>query len=149
MSKSDLPGSLVSYMIRAADPNLKSHIATLDHIPVKPDGHRRSNRGYPVALDISYKLTTQRAALKNGSGRSINISSGVILIKTETSLPIGVDIELAIAWPAKLNRVIALNLYVRGRTLFGSGNRTVVSIQGHEFRTRGQIPDLSRSAANA
>jgi hypothetical protein len=74
-----------------------------------------------------------------GVGRTVNISSGGVLVDTASSLPRGMEIELSIAWPASLNGVAALKLHVVGQTVRTQGNRTAIVIRRYEFRTRGKI----------
>lgn len=112
----------------------------------KPDD-RRSDRRYPLALDIAYQLIAHGSIVRNGYGHSVNLSSGGVLIVTETSLPNDETIELSIAWPAKVNQLVTLNLHARGRTLRSDGNGTAVALEGYEFRTRGQIPGNSPEAS--
>jgi hypothetical protein len=68
----------------------------------------------------------------------VNISSSGILIATENALPLGVAIEVQIAWPVKLDDRVSLNLHVRGRTLRSNGSHTAVTITRYQFRTRRQ-----------
>jgi len=74
-----------------------------------------------------------------GVGRTVNISSGGVLVDTANSLPAGVEVELSIAWPAILNGVAALKLHVIGQTVRVQGNCTAVVIRRYEFRTRGKL----------
>jgi c-di-GMP-binding flagellar brake protein YcgR len=105
----------------------------------RTEGQRRSTGRYPVAADVAYQLGTEARRLGEGCGRSVNISSSGILIATETGLPVGVAIALQIAWPAKLNQFVALNLHIEGRTVRSSGNHAAVVIIRYEFRTRRQV----------
>ena len=103
-----------------------------------PQRQRRSDSRYPVAANVAYKLMGDGRILTEGRGRSVNISSSGLLIATEAALPLGALIEIVIAWPAKLDDGVGLNLHVRGRTLRSYGNHTAVAITGYEFRTRRQ-----------
>jgi hypothetical protein len=117
------------------------HAEALELVPVKPEDQRRVNRRFPVEVDITYQLRAKGRVVQSGPGHTVEMSSSGILINTETALPAGAQIELFVAWPAKLNHQIALNLYVRGRTLRSDGQRTAVAIRRHEFRTRRTGPD--------
>jgi hypothetical protein len=100
---------------------------------------RRSNHRYPVNAAIDYKIVLRNRMVLTGVGRTVNISSGGILLDTPNCLPNGVEIELSMAWPASLNGVAALKMHVVGRTVRAQGNCTAVVIRRYEFRTRGKL----------
>jgi hypothetical protein len=106
----------------------------------RPTGPRPSDGWYPFAADLAYKLVGVGGIFIEGRGRSVNMSSSGILIATETALPLGALIEVQIAWPAKLDDNVSVNLHVRGRTLRSNENHTAVAITGYAFRTRRQNP---------
>jgi hypothetical protein len=72
-------------------------------------------------------------------------------------LPAEVTVEIFIAWPAKLNNAVSLQLYVLGQTVRSPGHWITVDIRRYEFRTRRERPGiadqpklrLSTSAASA
>ena len=45
---------------------------------------------------------------------------------------------MLIAWPARLENAVALQLFVRGRTVRSRDRLITVEIQRYEFRTRRQ-----------
>jgi len=98
---------------------------------------------------LAYRLMRRGRVVETGQGRTVNLSSSVIHIATETAVPIGFDIEVLIAWPARIDERVPLNLHVRGRTLRAEGNRTAVEIRHHEFRTRRQIQGDSEALSFA
>lgn len=103
---------------------------------VQPERCRRSSIRYPIATNVVYRLMKEHKILAEGHGRGINMSSGGILLYTETALPAEILIELQIAWPAKLDQHVALTLYIGGLTMRSEGNYTAVAILRYEFRTR-------------
>ena len=74
-----------------------------------------------------------------GVGKTLNISSGGVLIETDQPLPSRGWIELAIKWPFLLEGVCGLKLVVRGRILRCDANAraTAVRTDYHELRTAG------------
>jgi hypothetical protein len=60
-----------------------------------------------------------------------------ILFESRHALPPGLDIELSIAWPARIGDVVPLKLCVSGQTVRGQDQCTAVKILRHTFRTRG------------
>jgi hypothetical protein len=95
----------------------------------------RSNRRYPVDAVVEYAVVLPNRKVITGVGETVNLSSGGVLFQSEVPLPSGVAIELAIAWPARLESLAGMNLYVTGTTLRTQGNCTAVSIHRCEFRS--------------
>jgi hypothetical protein len=105
------------------------------HTAFKMD--RRSSRRYPVDAAVEYRAVLDDLGVVSGVGVTANLSSGGVLFKTSEPLPRGVEIEIWIAWPIKLNNTVALNLYLIGKTVRTHGGYTAVGICRTEFRTRG------------
>lgn len=99
---------------------------------------RRSNHRYPVNVAVEYKVVLRNRMVRSGVGRTVNMSSGGILLDSASCLPSGLRIELSMAWPALLNDVAALKLNVVGKTIRTQGNLTALIIRRYEFRTRGK-----------
>jgi hypothetical protein len=101
------------------------------------NGDRRYGRRYELELEVRWKLVRRRKVLDTGSGATIDLSSGGILFEAGRPLPVGMNVELSIAWPALLHNVAPMQLVVSGRIVRTSGNRTAVAMAQHEFRTLG------------
>jgi hypothetical protein len=116
------------------------HDSSMDLISQRsPNGrtiYRRVDRRYPIDAELEYKLIHGRNVFQTGEGRTINVSSSGILFESRRALPPGMEIELSIAWPARLGDAVALKLCVCGRTVRAQDNCTAVQIQRHTFRTR-------------
>jgi hypothetical protein len=100
-------------------------------------GDRRYDRRYGIALELRWKLVRRRKVLDSGPGRTVDISSGGILFDAGRQLPVGLNVELSIAWPALLHNVSPMQLVVTGRIVRTQGNRTAIHMSQHEFRTVG------------
>jgi hypothetical protein len=100
-------------------------------------GDRRYDRRYDIVLDLRWKLVRRRKVLEAGTGTTIDLSSGGILFEAGRQLPVGMNVELAIAWPALLHNVAPMQLVVSGRIVRTNGSRTAVHMVQHEFRTAG------------
>jgi hypothetical protein len=87
--------------------------------------------------------------LRAGRGRTINISSNGILIETEQALPLRTRIDLSISWPARLNNVTPLQLYIQAKTVRAEGCRTAARILRHEFRTRPGVQAIRPEAVHS
>jgi hypothetical protein len=111
----------------------------------KIQGERRFDRRYDIALDVRWKLVRRRKVLDSGTGRTIDLSSGGILFEAGRPLPVGLGVELSIAWPALLHNVAPMQLVVSGRIVRTNGSLAAIHMVQHEFRTAG-VPAESRSA---
>jgi hypothetical protein len=100
---------------------------------------QRANGRYPIALDVQYKLLRGDRVISVGCGKTLNISSGGVLLETDQPLPPSGVVELAIQWPFLLREVCSLKLVVRGRIVRRDYDTraTAVRTESHEFRTAG------------
>lgn len=99
------------------------------------EGDRRSWPRYPFEAALEYRIIHGRR-VATGRGKTINLSSRGVLFQSDQAVAEGMQIELAIAWPARLNNVAGLTLHVTGRTVRSQGKCAAVKISRHEFRTR-------------
>jgi hypothetical protein len=92
----------------------------------------------PLERDVRYKvLGGKKAELKTGLGKMLDMSSGGVQFTTESPLPQGERVELAVNWPARLNDVTPLKLVIFGRVVRAEGTQVAVSIEQYEFKTLG------------
>jgi hypothetical protein len=101
------------------------------------NGDRRFDRRYSIALELRWKLVRRRKVLESGAGTTVDLSSGGVLFEAGRQLPVGLNIELSIAWPALLHDVAPMQLMVSGRIVRTHGSRTAILMSQHEFRTAG------------
>jgi hypothetical protein len=120
--------------------------------PSKPTdgiyGDRRFDRRYEIALELRWKLVRRRKVLEAGTGTTVDLSSGGIMFESGRQLPVGLNVELSIAWPALLHNVAPMQLVVSGRIVRTHGSRTAIHMSQHEFRTAG-VAGENRAAALA
>jgi hypothetical protein len=101
------------------------------------DDRRTSNR-LPIERDVKYKVLGGKKTIKQvGMGKTLNMSSGGVLFTTESALPEGERVELAVSWPAQLNDVLPLKLVAMGRLVRTDDGSAAISIERYEFKTRG------------
>lgn len=103
---------------------------------------QRANGRYPIALGVQYKLLRGDRVVSVGCGKTLNISSGGVLLETDQPLPSSGVVELAIQWPFLLRDVCSLKLVMRGRIVRRDyhSKATAVRAESHEFRTAGVRP---------
>jgi len=99
---------------------------------------RRSSNRLPIERDVRYKVLGGKKTIKQvGTGKTVNISSVGELSTTETPLPEGERVELAVSWPAQLNDTLPLKLVAMGRLVRTDETHAAISIERYEFKTRG------------
>jgi hypothetical protein len=100
-------------------------------------GERRGKRRFHIEREARYKLLYGQHIAETGPARTVNISSSGVWFVTETSLPMGVPIELSISWPALLNDYCPMKLMIFGCVVRSSDSGAAISIERYEFRTQG------------
>lgn len=98
---------------------------------------RRGKRRFRIERDARYKLLYGQHIAETGPARTVNISSSGVWFTTDTSLPMGVPIELAISWPALLNDYCPMKLMIFGCVVRSTDNGAAINIERYEFRTQG------------
>jgi hypothetical protein len=108
------------------------------HLRREDPDERRSCDRFPIEREVKYKIFgSQKNVIGIGLGRSLNISSSGVLFTTESNLPAGQRVELAVSWPALLNDVLPLKLVASGRLVRSQGRQAAMAIDRYEFKTRG------------
>ena len=96
---------------------------------------RRATRRYPIEVAVIYRLV-HKGRVQRGFGLTRNLSSGGLLMESNTSLSVGTEVEVFMAWPARLGGEVKLNLWIQGRVVRTSENCTAIAIDRSDFRTR-------------
>ncbi len=98
---------------------------------------RRVGHRFPIEAELCYLLLNGKTIVAAGHGRSVNISSSGVLFESMHSLRPGQQIELSIAWPARIDGIVRMQLRASGRTVRELANQTAVHILHYEFHTGG------------
>jgi hypothetical protein len=122
---------------------LEQHSKTVDTIA----GDRRDDRRYAIRLDLRWKLIRRKRILETGTGRTLDLSSGGILIESDRQLPVGLNVELSVAWPVMLHNVAPMQLVISGKIVRCNGHRVAIRMSQHEFRTAGSAPEQRKGPA--
>jgi hypothetical protein len=105
---------------------------------VEPDTDRRVSNRLPIEREVRYKVIGGKQHVRpTGSGKTLNMSSGGVLFTTESGLPQGARVEIAVSWPVQLNGATPLKLVATGVLVRSDERQAAISIQSYEFRTRG------------
>jgi hypothetical protein len=95
---------------------------------------RRSKIRYPVSLNVKYR-TVGRSNRISGVGRTLNMSSGGLLIAADQHTQLGAKIELNVEWPSLLDGMIPLQLVAVGRVVRCLESSFALSFTQYQFRT--------------
>jgi c-di-GMP-binding flagellar brake protein YcgR len=95
---------------------------------------RRSAVRYPIVLNARYHAVRKRSS-GGGTGRTVDISSGGLLIASEHKIPVGVRLEVTVEWPALLDGAIELVLVTTGAVVRARGLSFALELSRYEFRT--------------
>ena len=124
-STQQVPALLLLPPKRKHNDNIMACSIAWDHESKAPEsiaGDRRSDRRYPILLNLRWKLIHRKRVLDTGVGSTRDLSSGGILIESNRPLPKGFDVELAISWPVLLHNVAPMQLVVQGRIVRSERN---------------------------
>ena len=107
---------------------------------------RRSHPRYPIELDLRYKALRGRRILKEGLGKTRDISTKGLLFRVDQPLPKGATVEVSLDWPLRLDGLCPLQVKITGEVLRNAESGTAIYIRRYEFRTRGELPILCERA---
>lgn len=107
---------------------------------------RRSKSRYPLDLSVRFRLSLGSGTFLLGTGRTVNLSAGGILVYPEDvvlpdEIRNGAWVEIRIAWPILLDGRIPLQLLGVGRVIRHGAIDFAATFERHQFRTM-KVPDL-------
>ena len=117
-----------------------------NHITYSQTERRASDR-FPIERAMRFKMLDARTISQEGSGQTVDISSGGIRFKTGERLNSGKRVEVAVSWPAQLNDTCRLKLVAMGRVVRSDSSYAAIAIDKYEFRTQGKTFDEANAAA--
>lgn len=100
------------------------------------DNDRRMTDRFPLENALRYRFLEAQSCGSAGTGQTLNMSSGGLLLKVEAPLPIGEQIEVSVDWPAQLNARCGLKLVALGKVVRSTREVAAVRIEKYDFRTR-------------
>ena len=110
---------------------------------------RGERKWFEIDQEVKYR-TVHGKVLAEGTGRTVNMSSGGVWFTTEGSSPLtsGMLVELAIHWPVLLNYTCPMKLMIYGCVVRSHRDGTLVAFERYEFRTRSVGCTTSRPDAD-
>jgi hypothetical protein len=95
---------------------------------------RRSKARYPIQLAVSYRTLDPGQEIA-GSGRSIDMSSGGLLISCPARFAIGTVLKVTVEWPSLLDGATPLQLVTVGRVARSGESSFAMTFEHYQFRT--------------
>ena len=97
---------------------------------------RRTQRRYPIELDLEYRVIENGAVVSAGDGKTGNMSSGGILFHTQDDVAKG-SVELLIRWPAILGNTPFVELCIFGNVVRSDAGGIAVRMARYHFQKLG------------
>ena len=108
---------------------------------------RRTKTRYPVRLNVRYQ-TIGRPATFSGTGKTVDVSSGGVLIESQDEVAPGARLRVTMEWPTLLNGSTPLQLVTIGRVVRSEGLLFALAIEHYQFRTMRRDSPLSSKSAS-
>lgn len=108
---------------------------------------RRAYVRYPIELDLWFRATLEDGTALTGTGRSVNISSHGMLLRSDVQLKADAHIYAEVKWPARSEDGPPLVLAISGRILRCVGTKVALRIRRHGLvpahdRARLRLPPI-------
>jgi hypothetical protein len=98
---------------------------------------RRSKARYPIELVVNYQTLDPALGIA-GSGRSLNMSSGGLLISSDVRFVVGTLMKVTLEWPSLLDGITPLQLVTVGRVARSGESSFALTFEHYQFRTMGR-----------
>ena len=108
---------------------------------INEERERRASKRFSIDCTIRYRILDDGPAGLSGTGRTVNLSSGGMLIVTDRLLPPGKRLEVEVDWPTPADANVTMKLIATCtvvRTEMGAIVLTALKISRHEFQTAGR-----------
>ena len=97
---------------------------------------RRAKARFPIHRELRYKVLEDNRIVAAGLGKTIDISSSGLAVGIDQTFTPGAFIELSISWPVLLDETCPMRLIIFGRVIRSTAQKTVCTVDKHEFRTQ-------------
>jgi len=109
--------------------------------PTNNPPERRASQRFRIECNVRYRIVGQDVFEEFGSGKTVNISSGGVLLATDRVLSPGLRVEVEVEWPVKLDNRVSMKLVIVGRVVRSKKNDVAlaaVKITRYTFHTAAQ-----------
>ena|SRR5579859_3159018 len=109
---------------------------------------RRSKSRYPMEISVQYRTVSHEPG-PVGIGRTVNVSSGGLLIAGESAtVHAGTRLQVSLEWPSLLNGDIPLQLIAICRVARVQSAGFAVTMERYQFRTRKAGRGVAKAACS-
>lgn len=102
---------------------------------------RREAKRFPIERELRYRVLLYDGREKEGTGTSVNISSGGILFATDDHLEPGSRVEVTVSWPVLSDTRLPLELVGLGRVVRSERGRVAIGFQRQQLRSLSVEPE--------
>lgn len=95
---------------------------------------RRLKARYPIELAVCYQTVDQAQGV-GGTGRSLNMSSGGLLVSCQARFALGTVLKVTLEWPSLLDGTTPLQLVTVGRVARSDEASFAMTFEQYQFRT--------------
>ena len=95
--------------------------------------NRRAAKRYGLDLHFEYRLFGRDGSVQEGWGRTLNMSSGGLLVVSDQPICKGRTIEITVQLPAQFKDATGPRLLVLGHVLRSDAKRAAIRILRHGF----------------
>jgi hypothetical protein len=114
-------------------------LATIHKPAARANNDRREKFRFPMQRQARYKVLKDGAIQEAGTGHTIDMGSGGVLVYVENDLAEGAFIQLSVSWPVLLDDSCPMRLVIFGRVLRSVGRKCACSVDKYEFRTQARV----------
>ena len=132
LANSDASSALVSAQVAFNTGSIREFEPTGELAPV---AERRSKVRFPIELDVRFMPSKTGAY---NTGRTVNISSSGLLIRSASVVGHGTALHIMIQWPYTLDGKIPLQLVATGVVVRSTPSWFAVVVRSYQFRTMKQ-----------
>ena len=98
----------------------------------QPERRRRTR--FPIELRARYVVEGSQEIER--PSRTVNISSGGLLLTSADKLALGASIRVVVEWPVLIGESCPLALHIRGKVVRSGPNVAAVRFSSYELRTQ-------------
>jgi hypothetical protein len=109
---------------------------------------RRSKHRFALKRELRYKILQSDRIIGNGTGQTVDISSGGVAFEYAGYLKQGALIELSISWPVLLDETCLMRLIICGRVVRAGKRTAACTIDRYEFRTQARASSVANNNDN-
>jgi len=114
-------------------------VITMEIVKKEQKDRRRKSR-FPICRELRYKLVDDDVVVAQGTGETINMSSGGVSFVAERALKPHLFVELSISWPVLLDESTRMRLVIFGRLLRSTNHTAACTVDKYEFRIQARAP---------